>query len=203
MTDEGRQATFADLTIDNADGPRRLVVNFVVCPNPACRRFSLSASLHGQEIVGSRSYTGKHLKTWALVPPSRAQSFPIALPPHILELPGSLSSCRVQSEGRDDPVAALPLGDAVGLLTSATRQSQRRVSPDQRHDGPPHLGGYRIHQEERNDRRSDGERRRRNSRHRSLRGETADRFDRDTHRGLVRYPGRSEKTITGDQADHW
>ena len=85
MTGERRQATFADLTIDNADGPRRLVVKFVVCPNPECRRFSLSVSLHSMEIVGSRSYTGKHLKTWALVPPSHARSFPVALPPHILE----------------------------------------------------------------------------------------------------------------------
>jgi len=85
VTDKGRQATFADLTIDNADGPRRLVVKFVVCPSPECRRFSLIASLHDLEIVGNRSYTGKHLKTWALVPPSRARSFPVALPPHILE----------------------------------------------------------------------------------------------------------------------
>jgi len=60
VTGERRQATFADLTIDNADGPRRLVVKFVVCPNPECRRFSLSVSLHSMEIVGSRSYTGKH-----------------------------------------------------------------------------------------------------------------------------------------------
>ncbi|HSA78168.1 MAG TPA: hypothetical protein VLG72_04845 [Nitrospirota bacterium] len=61
------------------------MVKFVVCPNPECRRFSLSASLHGLEIVGSRSYTGKHLKTWALAPPSRARSFPVALPPRILD----------------------------------------------------------------------------------------------------------------------
>jgi len=85
VTDEGRQATFADLSIDNVDGPRRLVVKFVVCPSPDCRRFSLSASLHGLEIVGSRSYTGKQLKTWALIPPSRARSFPVVLPPNILE----------------------------------------------------------------------------------------------------------------------
>ncbi len=85
VTDEGRQITFADLTIENADGPRRLVTKFVVCPNPACREFSLSASLHTLEISGNRSYTGKHIKTWALVPPSRARSFPVALPPQVLE----------------------------------------------------------------------------------------------------------------------
>lgn len=85
VTEEARQASFADLSIENADGPRRLVVKFVVCPNPRCRKFSLSASLHSLETSGSRSYTGKHLKTWALVPPSRARSFPIALPPQVLE----------------------------------------------------------------------------------------------------------------------
>lgn len=85
VTDAGRHAAFADLTIDNADGPRRLVTKFVVCPDPTCRKFSLSASLHVLEIVGNRSYTGKHLKTWALVPPSRARSFPVPIPAHILQ----------------------------------------------------------------------------------------------------------------------
>ena len=85
VTDEGRQAAFADLSIENADGPRRLVTKFVVCPNPACRKFSLTASLHSLEVSGNRAYTGKHLKTWALVPPSRARSFPVSLPPEVLE----------------------------------------------------------------------------------------------------------------------
>ncbi len=49
VTEKDRQTAFADLTIDNADGPRRLVTKFVVCPNPECRKFSLSASLHGTE----------------------------------------------------------------------------------------------------------------------------------------------------------
>ena len=85
VTEEGRQASFADLNLDNADGRRRLVVKYVVCPNPQCRRFSLSVSLHGLEVVGNRSYTGKHFKTWALVPPSSALSFPVAIPQQILE----------------------------------------------------------------------------------------------------------------------
>ncbi len=85
VTDKGRQITFADLAIENADGPRRLVVKFVVCPNPACREFSLSASLHTLEISGNRAYTGKHIKTWSLVPPSRARSFTVALPSQVLE----------------------------------------------------------------------------------------------------------------------
>ena len=85
VTEKGRQVALADLTLPNADGPRRLVSKFVVCPNPRCRQFSLSASLHTLEISGNRSYTGKHLKTWAMVPPSQARSFPVALPRQVVE----------------------------------------------------------------------------------------------------------------------
>jgi len=85
VTDADRQVSFADLTRENIDGPRRLVIKYVVCPNPKCRRFSLNASLHTLETSGHRSYTGKHLKTWPLIPPSRARSFPAALPRNILE----------------------------------------------------------------------------------------------------------------------
>jgi len=85
VTEKGRQVALADLTLPNAEGPRRLVSIFVVCPNPRCRQFSLSASLHTLEIVGNRAYTGKHLKTWALVPPSQARSFPVALPERVIE----------------------------------------------------------------------------------------------------------------------
>jgi len=85
VVDEGREVAFADLTMENAEGPRRLVSKFVVCPNPKCREFSLTASLHTLETSGKRAYTGKHLKTWNLVPPSRARSFPVPLPENILE----------------------------------------------------------------------------------------------------------------------
>ena len=85
VTGKDRQTAVADLTLDNADGPRRLVTKFVVCPNPECRKFSLSASLHGLKQSKGRSYTGPHQKTWDLVPPSRARSFPVAIPPRVLE----------------------------------------------------------------------------------------------------------------------
>jgi hypothetical protein len=85
VSDDDRRVSFADLTLPNADGPRRLVSKFVVCPNPECRKFSLITSLHHMEVNGKRTYTGKHIKTWALVPPSRARSFLIAIPPHILQ----------------------------------------------------------------------------------------------------------------------
>ena len=85
ITEKERQVSFADLTIGNADGPRRLVVKFVVCPDPKCRRFSLSASLHNLEVSGTRAYTGKHIKSWPLIPSSKAKTFSVAVPEHILQ----------------------------------------------------------------------------------------------------------------------
>lgn len=85
VTDPDRQVSFGDLALMNADGPRRLVVKFTVCPNPACKRFSLNASLHTLELSGKRSYTGKHVKSWALIPPSLARTFPVHLPAAVLE----------------------------------------------------------------------------------------------------------------------
>ena len=85
VTEEGRQVSFADLTLPNADGPRRLVVKYTVCPNPECRKFSLNTSLHSLEVSGNRSYTGKNLKAWTLVPPSRARSFPNSVPSPVIE----------------------------------------------------------------------------------------------------------------------
>jgi len=85
VTDNDRQVANADLTLPNADGPHRLVARFVVCPNPKCRKFSLTASLYGLTVSGTRSYLGKLVKAWNLVPPSRARSFPVALPPAVLE----------------------------------------------------------------------------------------------------------------------
>ncbi|MDH4161112.1 MAG: DUF4145 domain-containing protein [Nitrospirota bacterium] len=85
VSSEGMQASFSDLTAENAEGPRRLVVKFVVCPNPKCRQFALDASLHLLTISGNRGYTGKHLKTWNLVPPSRARTFPVSIPRAVLE----------------------------------------------------------------------------------------------------------------------
>ena len=85
VTEEGWKTTFSDLSIENAEGPRRLVNTFVVCPNPECRKFTLTSALHDLKVSGNRFYTGKQLKTWALIPNSSARSFPTVLPPNILE----------------------------------------------------------------------------------------------------------------------
>jgi len=80
------------LSIENTDGYRCLTSNFIVCPNPECGRFSLSATL--REIAspfrpsGSARpvYTNRPiLRQWSLIPESKAKSFPNYIPKPILD----------------------------------------------------------------------------------------------------------------------
>ena len=113
VSSDGMQASFADLTADNADGPRRVVVKFMVCPNPKCNRFSLDVSLHFLTISGNRAYTGKHVRTWNLVPPSRAKSFLVPIPGHVLE--DYHESCLI-AESSPKAAAALARRCLSGML---------------------------------------------------------------------------------------
>lgn len=75
------------LYYDNADGLRALETTFIVCPNPECRHFSLTAGLY-ESAQASRSVqpmVGKRLISWNLVPPSRAKTFPSYVPQAILD----------------------------------------------------------------------------------------------------------------------
>jgi hypothetical protein len=67
------------------DGPRRFSTRAIVCPNPKCKKFTLSASMH--EITYDSLYrasTGSHIHTWQLIPASKAQSFPDFIPRAII-----------------------------------------------------------------------------------------------------------------------
>ena len=74
------------LFFENADGRLSLYSRFIVCPNPECRKFTLTASLHESEMSpqGGESL-GKKLEHWNLVPASKAKSFPAYVPQPILD----------------------------------------------------------------------------------------------------------------------
>lgn len=80
------------LTIENADGYRSLKSVFIVCPNPQCGRFSLSATLHEvNEVRAPDGFSGSSLKLggivrqWSLIPGSKAKRFPSYIPKPILD----------------------------------------------------------------------------------------------------------------------
>ncbi len=69
------------LYIENSIGCRTLTTLFIVCPNPDCRKFTLTAALH--ESVpsphGRARLVGK-LQEWPLVPSSASKHFPDYVP---------------------------------------------------------------------------------------------------------------------------
>lgn len=71
----------------NAHGNIMIFVQFVVCPNPKCREFTLAVSMYEARIIPptGRKETGKRLKYWPLVPPSSAKPFPDYIPKPILD----------------------------------------------------------------------------------------------------------------------
>ncbi|OPY76317.1 MAG: hypothetical protein A4E63_00152 [Syntrophorhabdus sp. PtaU1.Bin050] len=75
-----------DLTIPNAEGPRRLTSHFIVCPNPKCKKTTLSVALFVRQTdqVG-RPSAGKLVQQWSLIPSSRAVAFPDYIPQPVID----------------------------------------------------------------------------------------------------------------------
>jgi hypothetical protein len=79
----------ADLKIKNADGYRRLVAEYVVCPNPKCKRFTLTVSLFlAHDVIQREGFTPQFtdvsstpLFTQRLIPKSSAKPMPDYIPP--------------------------------------------------------------------------------------------------------------------------
>ena len=86
ITRERRVDDYVDLDIPNAEGTLRLRSQFIVCPNPQCKRTSLTAALHkhGTDQFGQRT-TGERLEFWQLIPSSSAMLLPGYVPQAIVQ----------------------------------------------------------------------------------------------------------------------
>ncbi len=80
------------LTVKNKDGYRCLTSVFIVCPNPECRKFTLTAVLKEVQSVFRPDGSGRPdysklpvLRQWDLIPESKAKSFPNYIPKPILD----------------------------------------------------------------------------------------------------------------------
>ena len=81
MSNENFHASSTDLMIENAEGFKRAFFQFLVCPNPECKKFTFYVSLH--DLVGAQYTgwsTGEKIKQWRLIPPLRAKVFPEYVP---------------------------------------------------------------------------------------------------------------------------
>lgn len=72
------------LWIENVDGPRTLVTTFVICPNPACKKLTLTAQLHVRKSAAGNHELGAQLIKWNLIPECKGKTFPHYIPEPIL-----------------------------------------------------------------------------------------------------------------------
>lgn len=85
ITDQSVHVGTTDFVIKNAEGDRRLTSVFVVCPNPKCKKFTLTFHLHHLYWIQNQGYRqGNLLQTWQLIPASKALSFPDYIPQSII-----------------------------------------------------------------------------------------------------------------------
>ncbi|NHM08332.1 DUF4145 domain-containing protein [Flavobacterium sp. CYK-4] len=84
IKDDNFHQSVTYLTIENASKDKSLYNEFIVCPNPDCNKYTLTAYIFDTKYTytGNRyEYVdGKLLKEWNLIPNSQAQVFPDYIP---------------------------------------------------------------------------------------------------------------------------
>ena len=72
------------LSIENKHGPKKVVGEFVVCPNTDCKEYTFNLFLYNAKYDGFWKGT-KVIQRWALIPPSKAKAFPSYVPKPIID----------------------------------------------------------------------------------------------------------------------
>ena len=86
MTDHSTHERTSVLTLENAEGPGAVASFFVVCPNPNCKRYSLTVFLCHAEQDGYNNWQpGNLIQKWDLIPSSKAKTLPTYIPEAIRE----------------------------------------------------------------------------------------------------------------------
>lgn len=85
ISDERLTSNTHTLSIENAIGRRTLHSLFIVCPNPECKKFTLTVALHESQFVPGRERLVKKLQEWPLIPHSASKHFPDYVPRAIRE----------------------------------------------------------------------------------------------------------------------
>jgi hypothetical protein len=85
----GRDTTITDndvsdsshtMTLQNSVNTCALLTNFVVCPSPKCKKYTLSVTLHKYRYERPSWKTGDIIQQWDLIPASNAKVFPDYVP---------------------------------------------------------------------------------------------------------------------------
>jgi hypothetical protein len=71
--------------VKNSVGRHTLVSSFIICPNPQCKKYTLTCRLFGSHIDNyGKEKLDEEVNRWNLIPPSIAKPFPNYIPKAIL-----------------------------------------------------------------------------------------------------------------------
>lgn len=86
ITEESYSEGKVAVGIRNRDGLHVLEALFIVCPNPDCHRYTLTASLYDSEgLARGAKKPAALIRSWSLIPPSSARSFPSYVPKAVVQ----------------------------------------------------------------------------------------------------------------------
>ena len=75
-----------DFTLEEAQETRRIVTQFILCPNLQCKKFTLEAHLYELFWVNSKQWmSGELIKKWQLIPGSSSKTLPAYVPQKIVD----------------------------------------------------------------------------------------------------------------------
>jgi len=86
ITAQSMRTGHTDFTLAEAEGNRRMVSQFILCPNPQCKKFTLEAYLYELFWVNGEEWmNGELVRKWQLMPTTTSKAFPDYVPRQIIE----------------------------------------------------------------------------------------------------------------------
>ena len=85
VTSENSSGSRFEFNHDNKYGYQAIITRAVVCPNPECKEYSLSATLHDHIQVSSGWEDRPSKKEWSLIPQAQMKVFPDYVPKAIVD----------------------------------------------------------------------------------------------------------------------
>ncbi len=85
VSEHDTQTFSSTLWLENKDGQKHIVGRYIVCPNDECKKLSLSIHLWDAKKVQGQTKPSSLIKTFSILPPSKARAFPDYVPGPIIE----------------------------------------------------------------------------------------------------------------------
>ncbi|MDX5407579.1 MAG: DUF4145 domain-containing protein [Chromatiaceae bacterium] len=85
ITDKNTSSSRYEFGFDNKYGYQAVLTRAVVCPNPNCKEYTLSVTLHDHKEVHGQYRDLEAKRTWSLIPQAKVKVFPDYVPKAIID----------------------------------------------------------------------------------------------------------------------